>query len=74
LRNCWHQCAAKDSREGRDLDVAQLVRNFQKLGGSEIFLNCMNKGGINSGYNIELIKTFKVNVTIPVIASSGWMF
>jgi len=31
----------------------------------------MDKDGTNSGYDLELIRMVKENVTIPVIASSG---
>ena len=43
----------------------------EKLGAGEILLNCMDKDGTNSGYDLELIKMVKAAVTIPVIASSG---
>jgi glutamine amidotransferase/cyclase len=68
---CWYQCTVKGGREGRDLDVRQLVTACQRLGAGEILLNCMDKDGTNSGYDIELIKDVKAAVTIPVVASSG---
>jgi len=68
---CWYQCTVKGGREGRDLDVVQLVTVCQKLGAGEILLNCMDKDGTNSGYDLELIRMVKEKVTIPVIASSG---
>jgi glutamine amidotransferase/cyclase len=68
---CWYQCTIKGGREGRDLDVVQLVTVSQKLGAGEILLNCMDKDGTNSGYDLELIRMVKDKVTIPVIASSG---
>lgn len=68
---CWYQCTIKGGREGRDLDVMQLVTVCEKLGAGEILLNCMDKDGTNSGYDLELIQMVKEQVTIPVIASSG---
>ncbi|MBU0675267.1 MAG: imidazole glycerol phosphate synthase subunit HisF [Proteobacteria bacterium] len=70
-RYCWYQCTIKGGREGRDLDVVQLVTVCEKLGAGEILLNCMDKDGTNSGYDLELITMVKEQVTIPVIASSG---
>ncbi|MCK4839625.1 MAG: imidazole glycerol phosphate synthase HisHF, partial [Desulfobulbaceae bacterium] len=67
----WYQCTIKGGREGRDLDVVQLVTVSQELGAGEILLNCMDKDGTNSGYDLELIRMVKEQVTIPVIASSG---
>ena len=34
-------------------------------------MNCIDKDGTNSGYDMELINAVKNAVTIPVIASSG---
>ncbi|KAJ1673390.1 Histidine biosynthesis bifunctional protein hisB, partial [Spiromyces aspiralis] len=70
-RYCWYQCTVKGGREGRDLDVIQLVTACQVLGAGEILLNCMDKDGTNSGYDLELIASVKAAVHIPVIASSG---
>ncbi len=70
-RYCWYQCTVKGGREGCDLDVVQLVKTCQELGAGEILLNCIDKDGTNSGFDLELITMVKKNVSIPVIASSG---
>ncbi len=68
---CWYQCTVKGGREGRDIDVIQLVTICEKLGAGEILLNCIDRDGTNSGFDLELINHVKKRVTIPVIASSG---
>lgn len=68
---CWYQCTVKGGREGRDVDVIQLVTICEKLGAGEILLNCIDRDGTNSGFDLELINHVKERVTIPVIASSG---
>ncbi|GBB97919.1 hypothetical protein RclHR1_00310047 [Rhizophagus clarus] len=68
---CWYQCTVKGGREGRDIDVHQLVTSCEAMGAGEILLNCMDKDGTNSGYDLELINDVKNAVRIPVIASSG---
>ena len=68
---CWYQCTVKGGREGRDIDVVQLVKVCQDLGAGEILLNCIDKDGTNSGFDLELITQVKKSVSIPVIASSG---
>lgn len=68
---CWYQCTVKGGREGRDLDVVQLVTVCEELGAGEILLNCIDKDGTNSGFDLELIDMVKEAVSIPVIASSG---
>ncbi len=68
---CWYQCTVKGGREGRDLDAVQLAVTCQELGAGELLLNCIDKDGTNSGFDLELINMVKEAVSIPVIASSG---
>ena len=68
---CWYQCTIKGGREGRDMDVHQLVTAVEAMGAGEILLNCIDKDGSNSGFDLELINDVKKSIKIPVIASSG---
>ena len=68
---CWYQCTIKGGREGRELDAVTLAKVCEQLGAGEILLNCIDKDGTNSGFDLELINAVKKAVTIPVIASSG---
>jgi glutamine amidotransferase/cyclase len=68
---CWYQCTIKGGREGRDIDVRQLVTAVEAMGAGEILLNCIDKDGGNCGFDLELINDVKAAVKIPVIASSG---
>ncbi|KAH7081968.1 hypothetical protein BKA63DRAFT_540882 [Paraphoma chrysanthemicola] len=68
---CWYQCTIKGGREGRDFDVRQLVVAVEAMGAGEILLNCIDKDGSNSGFDLELINDVKDAIKIPVIASSG---
>jgi len=68
---CWYQCTIKGGREGRDLDVWQLVTAVEVMGAGEILLNCIDRDGSNRGFDLELINDVKSAVKIPVIASSG---
>ncbi|KAL8729415.1 MAG: hypothetical protein Q9166_004745 [cf. Caloplaca sp. 2 TL-2023] len=68
---CWYQCTVKGGRESTDLDVQQLVRAVEAMGAGEILLNCIDKDGSNTGFDIELVHEVKSCVKIPVIASSG---
>jgi glutamine amidotransferase/cyclase len=52
---CWYQRTVKGGREGRDIDALQLAQTCEKLGAREILLNCIDKDGTNSGFDIELI-------------------
>ena len=68
---CWYQCTVKGGREGRDVDVHQLVSAVEAMGAGEILLNCIDRDGSNSGFDLELINDVKASIRIPVIASSG---
>ena len=68
---CWYQCTIKGGREGRPVDAVALAQICEKLGAGEILLNCIDRDGTNSGFDLELINAVKRSVSIPVIASSG---
>jgi glutamine amidotransferase/cyclase len=68
---CWYECTIKGGREGREVDAITLAQVCEKLGAGEILLNCIDKDGTKSGFDLELIQAVKKAVTIPVIASSG---
>jgi glutamine amidotransferase/cyclase len=68
---CWYQCTVQGGRETRDIDAVALAKACQELGAGEILLNCIDKDGTNSGFDLELITAVKNAVSIPVIASSG---
>jgi glutamine amidotransferase/cyclase len=68
---CWYQCTIQGGRQGRELDAITLARACEQLGAGEILLNCVDRDGTRSGFDIELVDAVKRAVTIPVIASSG---
>lgn len=70
-RVCWYQCTVKGGREGRDLDVVQLVTACEALGAGEILINSMDADGQKQGFDNALITQIRDVVSIPVIASSG---
>lgn len=67
----WYQCTIKGGRELRPLGAYELVVACEALGAGEILLNCIDKDGSNSGYDLDLVNLVKSAVKIPVIASSG---
>ncbi|WYZ41753.1 hypothetical protein EsH8_V_000648 [Colletotrichum jinshuiense] len=68
---CWYACTIKGGRETRDMDVVELAQAVEAMGTGEILLNCIDRDGTNSGFDLELISQVKSAVKIPVIASSG---
>jgi len=69
--HCWWQCTVRGGREGRDVDAVQLAVACEALGAGEILLNCIDKDGTNSGFELPLVRAVSDAVGIPVIASSG---
>jgi glutamine amidotransferase/cyclase len=69
--SCWYACTIKGGRETRDMDVVELATAVEAMGTGEILLNCIDKDGTNSGFDLELIDQVKSAIGIPVIASSG---
>lgn len=70
-RVCWYQCTVRGGREGRDIDVVQLVQAAEILGAGEILLNSMDRDGQKDGFDTQLVDMVRNAVSIPVIASSG---
>lgn len=68
---CWYQCTVQGGRKARDIDAVALAKACQELGAGEILLNCIDKDGTNSGFDLDLVNAVRNAVTIPVIASSG---
>lgn len=69
--HCWYQATIRGGREGRDIDAIQVAIAAEALGAGEILLNCVDMDGQKDGYDHDLIRAIKSNVSIPVIASSG---
>ena len=68
---CWYQCTVKGGRENRNIDALHMAKACEQLGAGEILLNCIDKDGTGSGFDVELIRDVSSAVGIPVIASSG---
>ncbi|MBU2431362.1 MAG: imidazole glycerol phosphate synthase subunit HisH, partial [Proteobacteria bacterium] len=56
---CWYQCTVQGGRKAMDLDAVALAKACQDLGAGEILLNCIDKDGTNSGFDLELINSVK---------------
>lgn len=54
-----------------DLDLLDHVRNLERLGAGEIFLNSIDNDGMMQGYDLELVKLVSDATVKPVIACGG---
>jgi imidazole glycerol-phosphate synthase subunit HisF len=58
-------------RRSAGLDAVEWTRRATELGAGEILLNAMDADGTEDGFDLELIRLVRREVTIPVIASGG---
>ena len=58
-------------RRGTGLDAVEWAARAASLGAGEILLNAMDADGTQDGFDLELIRRVRAEVTIPVIASGG---
>jgi cyclase len=58
-------------RRGTGLDAVAWAVRAAELGAGEILLNSMDRDGTKDGFDLELIRAVRAEVSIPVIASGG---
>lgn len=56
---------------GAGLDALAWARQGAELGAGEILLNAMDADGTKQGFDLELIRAVRAEVSVPVIASGG---
>jgi cyclase len=58
-------------RRSAGLDAVEWARRAADLGAGEILLNAMDADGTQDGFDLELIRLVRGEVSVPVIASGG---
>jgi len=58
-------------RRSAGLDAVEWARRAAELGAGEILLNAMDADGTRDGFDLDLIRLVRNEVTVPVIASGG---
>ncbi|WP_134738835.1 imidazole glycerol phosphate synthase subunit HisF [Nocardioides sp. 503] len=58
-------------RKSAGLDAIEWAARACELGAGEILLNAMDSDGTQDGFDLELIRAVRREVTVPVIASGG---
>ncbi|KFI72604.1 imidazole glycerol phosphate synthase subunit HisF [Bifidobacterium minimum] len=58
-------------RHSTGIDAVWWARRAQELGAGEVLLNSMDADGTKQGFDLEMIRAVRREVTIPVIASGG---
>ncbi|WP_130796791.1 imidazole glycerol phosphate synthase subunit HisF [Streptomyces otsuchiensis] len=58
-------------RRSAGIDAVEWAARAAALGAGEILLNSMDADGTKDGYDLELIRAVRAEVSVPVIASGG---
>ncbi|HET6624852.1 MAG TPA: imidazole glycerol phosphate synthase subunit HisF [Nocardioidaceae bacterium] len=58
-------------RESAGLDAVAWARQAAELGAGEILLNAMDADGTQDGFDLDLLRLVRTEVSVPVIASGG---
>ena len=61
----------KDGEEKLDISFGEYLAYIKELNVGEIYLNSINKDGTGQGYEIEILKPYLENITLPVILAGG---
>tara|TARA_B100000287_G_C20511296_1_gene733128 strand:+ start:151 stop:894 length:744 start_codon:yes stop_codon:yes gene_type:complete len=67
----WWECYSDCGREPSGINVLDWAREIEDRGAGEIVIQSVDKDGKRSGFDVELIKSIKEQVKIPIIAASG---
>jgi len=65
------QVYIKGGTEATGVDAIDFCRHMEKLGVGELLINSLDRDGMNTGFDIDLLQAVTAAVNIPVIASSG---
>jgi cyclase len=66
-----YKCVICDGTKIIDVSPVELAKHAQELGVGEIFLNSIDRDGMMTGYDTNLIREVAEAVTIPVTACGG---
>lgn len=61
----------KGGKEDTGMDAIEWAKEGERLGAGELIINSIDEDGMKNGYDIELLKSIKKVVNIPIVASGG---
>ena len=66
-----YQVYIDGARVAAGLDAIEWIKRGEELGAGEICVNSIDRDGVATGYDIELMKKCEAAVSVPLIASGG---
>ncbi|MFV0287316.1 MAG: imidazole glycerol phosphate synthase subunit HisF [Demequina sp.] len=66
-----YEVTTHGGKKGTGIDAVAWARKGQELGAGEILLNSMDADGTTGGFDLEMLREVRAQVTIPLIASGG---
>ena len=69
--NSGFEVTTHGGRRSAGLDAVEWARRAADLGAGEILLNAMDADGTQDGFDLDLIRLVRREVSVPVIASGG---
>jgi len=72
-RNIWGKqgVSAYSGTKSKKIDVLDYALLTEKNGAGEIFINSIDRDGMKTGYDVQLLKTISENISVPIIACGG---
>lgn len=64
---CFTNSGTVDTKQ----NVVDVVKNLEKIGAGEILITSIDKDGMMTGYDLDLIKLISSNISIPIICNGG---
>ena len=71
IRNPVSRSPRWAGRKSTGIDAIWWVKRAEELGAGEILLNSMDADGTENGFDLEMIRAVRREVSIPIIASGG---
>ncbi len=60
-----------NGKKNTKLDPLEFIKQMESLGAGEIVINSVDNDGVMKGYDIELLKSIKENIKVPIVALGG---
>lgn len=70
-KNGGWECYTDNGRERTHRDVLDWVAEAEQLGIGEVFLTSVDHDGVRKGFDLELVRSVRQRVSVPVVAGGG---